>query len=277
MAKSGAVLREVGTTNRTHANDYESAIEKDTALLLKVHTSNYRIVGFHAEVELAELVAIGSKHNIPVMEDLGSGALVDLASYGLPKEPVVAERIAVGADVVTFSGDKLLGGPQAGLIVGRRSVIAKIALNPLHRALRCSKLTLAALEATLRLYQQSPDVATRIPALRMFTRPLSDIETVGREAVRLLQAALGPGVRLSVEDSTAQIGSGALPTEEIPTKVIAVEQEGMSAERVAERFRRARPPIIGRVQNDRFLLDLRTISNPADLVPQDPPTGRRRP
>jgi L-seryl-tRNA(Ser) seleniumtransferase len=268
MAKSGAVLREVGTTNRTHPKDYESAIATDTALLLKVHTSNYRIVGFHAEVGLPELVAIGRKHDIPVMEDLGSGALVDLASYGLPKEPVVAERIAAGADVVTFSGDKLLGGPQAGLIVGRRSLVAQIAQNPLHRALRCSKLTLAALEATLRLYQQSPDVATSIPALRMFTRPVSEIETIGRDVVRLLQPVLGPGVRLSLEDSTAQIGSGALPTEEIPTRVIAVEQDGTSAERMAERFRRARPPIIGRIQNGRFLLDLRTIFNPGDLVPQ---------
>jgi len=268
MAKSGAVLREVGTTNRTHPNDYETAIDKDTALLLKVHTSNYQIIGFRAEVALPELVAIGRKHDIPVMEDLGSGALVDLASYGLPKEPVVAERIATGVDVVTFSGDKLLGGPQAGLIVGRRSLIAQIAQNPLHRALRCGKLTLAALDATLRLYQQSPDVATRIPALRMFTRPLNEIEAVGREVVRLLQPVVGPGVRLSIEDSTAQIGSGALPTEEISTMVIAVEQEGMSAQRIAERFRRARPPIIGRIQNDRFLLDLRTIFNPADLVPQ---------
>ena len=274
MAKSGAVLREVGTTNRTHPSDYETAIGTDTALLLKVHRSNYRIVGFHAEVPLPELIAIGRKHDVPVMEDLGSGALVDLASYGLPKEPVVAERIAVGADLVTFSGDKLLGGPQAGLIVGRRSWITQIAQNPLHRALRCSKLTLAALEATLRLYQQSPDVATRIPALRMFTRPLSEIETVGREAVRLLQPVLGPGVRLSMEDSTAQIGSGALPTAEIPTRIIVVEQDGMSAARIAERFRRAQPPIIGRIQNDRFLLDLRTIFNPADLVPQAGRTGR---
>jgi L-seryl-tRNA(Ser) seleniumtransferase len=268
MAKSGAVLREVGTTNRTHPNDFEDAIGKDTALLLRVHTSNYRIVGFHAEVALSDLVAIGRKHEIPVMEDLGSGALLDLAAYGLPREPVVSERIAGGADLVTFSGDKVLGGPQAGLIVGRRSMIERIARNPLHRALRCSKLTLAALEATLRLYQQSPDAAARIPALRMFTRPLAEIEATGREVLRLLAPVLGPDVRLSLEDSTAQIGSGALPADEIPTKVIAVEQQGMSAERTAERFRRARPPIIGRVQNDRFLLDLRTIFNPADLIPQ---------
>jgi L-seryl-tRNA(Ser) seleniumtransferase len=268
MAKSGAVLREIGTTNRTHPTDYEAAIAEQTALLLKVHTSNYRIVGFQADVSLPELVAIGRRHHVPVMEDLGSGALVDLAAYGLPREPVVAERIALGADIVTFSGDKILGGPQAGVILGRRTLIAQMARNPLHRALRCSKLTLAALEATLRLYRQSPDVTASIPALRMFTRPLGDIEATGREAVRLLQPALGVRVRLSLEDSTAQVGSGALPTEEIPTKVIAVEEDGTSAARIAERFRRARPPIIGRISHGRFLLDLRTIFNPADLVPR---------
>jgi L-seryl-tRNA(Ser) seleniumtransferase len=268
MAKSGALLREIGTTNRTHAGDYEAAIEGDTALLLKVHTSNYRIVGFHADVPLPELVAIGRPRQIPVMEDLGSGALVDLAQYGLPREPVVSERIALGADVVTFSGDKVLGGPQAGLILGRRTLIDQMTKNPLHRALRCDKLTLAALEATLRLYQQSADVSTAIPTLRMFTRPLREIETMGVEVLRLMRPTLGPEVRLSLEDSTAQIGSGALPTEELCTKVIALEQDGVSAEWIAERFRRASPPIIGRIHNDRFLLDLRTIFNPADLVPQ---------
>ena len=267
MAKSGAVLREVGTTNRTHPGDYEAAICENTALLLKVHTSNYRIVGFHAEVELPDLIAIGRKHNIPVMEDLGSGALVDLSRYGLPKEPVASERISLGADVVTFSGDKLLGGPQAGLILGRQRLISQITSNPLHRALRCGKLTFAALEATLRLYQQSPRVAESIPVLRVLTRSLTEIEIVGREVLRLLPQALGPDVQLSLEDSTSQIGSGALPIEEIRTKVIALEQPGTPPALLAERFRRARPPIIGRVQHGRFLLDLRVITNPADLIP----------
>lgn len=269
MAKSGAVLREIGTTNRTHPDDYDKAIGGKTALLLKVHTSNYRIVGFHAEVGLTDLVAIGRKHEIPVMEDLGSGALIDLSRHGLPKEPVVAERISAGADIVTFSGDKVLGGPQAGLIVGRKAWVSQIGRNPLHRALRCGKLTLAALEATLRLYQQSPDVIAKIPALRAFTRPLKDIERMGERLLPAMQQALGPEFRLSLEDSTSQIGSGALPTEEIPTKVIAVEHDGTSAERMAERFRRARPPIIGRIQDDRFLLDLRAIFNPEDLIPKD--------
>ncbi len=163
MAKSGAILREVGATNRTHPADYENAINENTALLLKVHTSNYKVVGFTAEVTLEQMVAIGKKHNLPVMEDLGSGALIDLSQYGLSKEPLVGERIAAGADVVTFSGDKILGGPQAGLMVGKKELIGKMNKNHLQRALRCGKLTLAALEATLRRYRQSPNIVEEIP------------------------------------------------------------------------------------------------------------------
>jgi L-seryl-tRNA(Ser) seleniumtransferase len=267
MAKSGAILREVGTTNRTHPEDYEQAIGDNTALLLKVHTSNYRVVGFSSDVELAELVAIGKRHNLPVMEDLGSGALVDLSQHGLPKEPVVGERVAAGADVVTFSGDKVLGGPQAGLIVGRKHWIDRIAKNPLHRAVRCDKLTIAALEATLRLYQQSPGVVSEIPALKAFTRPLPDIESMGERVLPLLRSALGTGFHLSLEQSTSQIGSGALPTEEIPTKVIVVRHDRLGADAIAGKFRSAHPPIIGRIKDDRFLLDLRTVFNPDDLIP----------
>jgi len=267
MVKSGAVLKEVGTTNRTHPEDYERAIGDETALLLKVHASNYRIVGFSSEVTLAELVAIGKIHSIPVMEDLGSGAFVDLSQYGLPKEPLVAERISLGADLVTFSGDKVLGGPQAGLVVGKKTWVHQIAKNPLHRALRCGKLTIAALEATLRLYQRSANIVEEIPTLKAFTRPLKDIEDMGRRLLPALQHALGTEFRLSLENSTSQIGSGALPTEEIPTKIIAIQREGMSAGRIAERFRHARPPIIGRIKGDRFLLDLRTVFDPEDLIP----------
>jgi L-seryl-tRNA(Ser) seleniumtransferase len=267
MEKSGAVLREVGTTNRTHADDYERAINDRTALLLKVHTSNYRIVGFSSDVDLATLVAIGKRHGLPVMEDLGSGALVDLSRYGLPREPVVAERVAAGADVVTFSGDKVLGGPQAGLLVGRKQLIAEIGGNPLHRALRCGKLTIAALEATLRLYRESPDLTTDIPALRAFTRPVDELEAAGQAVQPLLQAALGDQFRVSLEDATSQIGSGALPTEEIPTKVLAVHHHTEGADWIAERFRAATPPIIGRIKDGAFLLDLRTIDNPNDLIP----------
>jgi L-seryl-tRNA(Ser) seleniumtransferase len=267
MARSGAVLKEVGTTNRTHVADYEHAITDRTALLLKVHTSNYRVVGFVAEVGLADLVVIGRQRGIPVMEDLGSGALVDLSRYNLPKEPVVAERIALGADLVTFSGDKLLGGPQAGLVVGRTALVKQMAANPLHRALRCGKLTVAALEATLRLYRESACIAHAIPTLRLFTRPLSDIENIAQRALPALASALGTGFRVSVQDSTSQIGSGALPTEEIPTKVIAIEHDFMGPHRIAGRFRQARPPIIGRIADDKFLLDARTIFDPLDLVP----------
>jgi L-seryl-tRNA(Ser) seleniumtransferase len=267
MARSGAILKEVGTTNRTHVSDYENAITDRTALLLKVHTSNYRVVGFVADVGLAELVAIGGRRGIPVMEDLGSGALVDLSRYNLPKEPVVAERIALGADLVTFSGDKVLGGPQAGVVVGRTALVKQMAANPLHRAVRCGKLTIAALEATLRLYRESACIAHVIPTLRMFTRPLADIENVAQRALPALASALGAGFRVSVQDSTSQIGSGALPTEEIPTKVIAIEHDFMGPHRIAGRFRQARPPIIGRIADDKFLLDARTIFDPLDLVP----------
>jgi len=267
MAKSGAILKEVGSTNRTHPEDYEKAIGKKTALLLKVHTSNYKIVGFSSEVSLAQLVAIGKKHKIPVMEDLGSGALIDLSQHGLPKEPVVAERVGLGADVVTFSGDKVLGGPQAGLIVGKKAWISRMNKNPLKRALRCGKLTLGAMEATLRLYQQSANLSEEIPTLKAFTRPLKEIEDMGARLLPVLQKKLGQGFRLSLEDSASQIGSGALPTEEIPTKVIAIGHNGMGAERIAQRFRAANPPILGRIKEDRFLLDLRAIFDPEDLIP----------
>ncbi len=267
MAKSGAILKEVGSTNRTHPEDYEKAIGKKTALLLKVHTSNYKIVGFSSEVDLDRLVAIGKKHKIPVMEDLGSGAFIDLGRYGLPKEPVVAERIRLGADVVTFSGDKILGGPQAGLAVGKKSWISRMNKNPLQRALRCGKLTLGALEATLRIYQQSADIAADIPTLRAFTRTLPELDEMAERLLPRLQKALGEGYRLSLESSTSQIGSGALPTEEIPTRVIAVEHHGTGAERLAQKFRRASPPILGRIKDDRFLLDLRAVFDPDDLIP----------
>ena len=268
MAKSGAVLREVGATNRTHPADYENAINEKTALLLKVHTSNYKVVGFTAEVTLEQLVAIGKKYNLPVMEDLGSGAFIDLSKYGLPKEPIVAERIQAGASVVTFSGDKILGGPQAGLIVGKKDLIGKMNKNHLQRALRCGKLTLAALEATLRRYRQSPNIIEEIPTLRAFTRPLDEIRATGEQLLPTLQAVLGNEFEIRLEDSTAQIGSGALPTEELPTVIVSIEHKKLSANTIAQKFRAAHPPIIGRINDDRFLLDLRTIFDANDLVPK---------
>jgi L-seryl-tRNA(Ser) seleniumtransferase len=201
------------------------------------------------------------------MEDLGSGALLDLSRHGLPKEPLVAERVALGADIVTFSGDKILGGPQAGLVVGKKDLVKRMGKNPLHRALRCGKLTLAALEATLRLYLQSAAVLEAIPTLKAFTRSLEDIEATGRRVLPELQKTLDGDFRVSLEDSTAQIGSGALPTEEIATKVIAIESKNLGAEKIAEKFRRADPPIIGRIKDGRFLLDLRAIFDSNDLIP----------
>jgi L-seryl-tRNA(Ser) seleniumtransferase len=268
MAKSGAILREVGATNRTHPADYENAINENTALLLKVHTSNYKVVGFTAEVTLEQLVAIGKKHNLPVMEDLGSGALIDLSKYGLPKEPIVAERIQAGADVVTFSGDKILGGPQAGLMVGKKDLIGKINKNHLQRALRCGKLTLAALEATLRRYRQSPNIVEEIPTLRAFTRSVEEVRAMGQSLLAKLESTLGKEFHLALQDSTSQIGSGAMPTEELPTVVITVENAKLSANAIAKRFRQASPPIIGRIQDDKFLLDLRTTFDINDLIPK---------
>ncbi len=268
MAKSGAVLREVGATNRTHPADYENAINEKTALLLKVHTSNYKVVGFTAEVTLEELVAIGKKHNLPVMEDLGSGAFIDLSRYGLPKEPIVAERIQAGASFVTFSGDKVLGGPQAGLVVGKKDLIGRMNKNHLQRALRCGKLTLAALEATLRRYRQSPNIVEEIPTLRAFTRSIEEIRETGERVLPKLQTALGAEFQIKLEDSTAQIGSGALPTEELPTVVVSIAHPKLSANKIVQKFRTADPPIIGRINEDRFLLDLRCIFDANDLIPR---------
>jgi L-seryl-tRNA(Ser) seleniumtransferase len=266
MALSGARLREVGTTNRTHAEDYARAIGADTGLLVKAHTSNYRIVGFTASVELAELVAIGRAAAVPVLEDLGSGALVDLSAYGLPSEPVVRDHIAAGADVVTFSGDKLLGGPQAGIVVGRAELIARLADHPLRRALRPDKLTLAALAATLRLYREAPDLRESLPVLRWLTRPLGDMEAVGRATADRLAARLGAGHVVTLVRSEAQAGSGALPVTPLESRALAVEHPEHSPEEIAARFRAARPPVLGRIHEGRFLLDLRGIFDPADLL-----------
>ena len=268
MGKSGVCLREVGTTNRTHVQDYAEAITAQTGVLLKVHPSNYRIIGFTSAVDLEELVALGRTHHVPVMEDLGAGALIDLSLYGLPKEPVVAERVAKGADVVTFSGDKLLGGPQAGLIVGRKEGITRIKQNPLKRALRPGKLTLAALSATLRLYRRSPELVAELPTLRWLTRPRAEMDAIAAQALPLLQARLGEGCSLTVEDGKAQIGSGTLPEEELSSRVIAIRHARLSGEKIAARFRASNPPILGRIHEDAFLLDLRGIFAAEDLVPQ---------
>jgi L-seryl-tRNA(Ser) seleniumtransferase len=261
MAKSGATIREVGTTNRTHPRDYADAIGPQTALLLKVHPSNYRVVGFTSEVTLEDLVEIGRERQIDVMEDLGAGALIDLTEYGIPREPIVRERIAAGAAVVTFSGDKLLGGPQAGVIVGRRAAIERIRRNPLKRALRCDKLTLAALSATMRLYLRSGDLAHELPTLRMLGRRASEIAAIAPRAREIVAERLGAGYLVEIVDAASQVGSGAMPVEELKSVALRVTHPEKSANAIAAMFRRAR--IIGRVADDSFQLDLRTIEDPA--------------
>jgi L-seryl-tRNA(Ser) seleniumtransferase len=268
MRKSGVTLREVGTTNRTWLSDYAEAITPQTGVLLKVHPSNYRIIGFSSAVELTELVALGRERQIPVMEDLGAGALIDLSAYGLPKEPVVAERVAMGADVITFSGDKLLGGPQAGIIVGRKEYIARIKKNPFKRALRVGKLTLAALSATLRLYRRDPDLLSTLPTLRWLTRSQEEMDTLATQIVPLLGQRLGDEFVITVENAKAQIGSGALPEEDIPSRAIAIRNAKLSPEKIAVRFRSSDPPILGRIHDGAFLLDLRGIFAAEALVPK---------
>ncbi len=279
MERSGARLREVGTTNRTHPADYATAIGPDTAMLLKVHPSNYRIVGFTAEVSLAELVQIGNAHNLPVMEDLGSGALIDMALYGLPREPRVTDRIAAGAGLVTFSGDKLLGGPQAGLIVGRRDLVERLKANPLRRALRCDKLTLAALAATLRLYLRSADLTAELPTLRFLRRTPAELQSAATRAREILAERLGAEFTIEVMVSASEIGSGALPAAELESRALRITHREHSPDSIAALFRHARPPVIGRITDGAFQLDLRTVEDPAALAvtfPQRGPTPKSR-
>ncbi len=266
MAQSGARLREVGTTNRTHPGDFAAAIGPDTALLMKVHPSNYRVVGFTSEVTLAELAAIGRERGVEVIEDLGSGALIDLAAFGLPREPLVAESIAAGARLVTFSGDKLLGGPQAGVIVGRRELVERLKSHPLKRALRCDKLTLAALSATLRIYLRSRAIAEALPTLRLLTRTVDELDKIAVEARAIIAGRLGPGFAVEVVPSTSEIGSGSLPTHELPSRALTIMHPALSPDAIAARFRRARPPVIGRINDGVFQLDMRTVSEPAMLA-----------
>lgn len=261
MTRAGARLREVGTTNRTHPRDFEGAIGPDTALLMKVHPSNYRIVGFTSDVPLDELVRIGREQGIDVVEDLGAGALVDLARYGLPHEPVVADRIAAGAAIVTFSGDKLLGGPQSGLVVGQRNLIAKLKTNPLRRALRCDKLTLAALEATLRIYLRSADIAEEIPTLRLMRRKPAELRAIAERARAIILERLGAEFTVEVTDAASRAGSGSLPDAALESVGVRITHARISPGAIAARFRGAR--IIGRVADDSFILDMRTIEDPA--------------
>jgi L-seryl-tRNA(Ser) seleniumtransferase len=261
MRSSGALLHEVGTTNKTHLTDYRNAINERSALLLKVHTSNYRIVGFTESVPREALVKLGKACQLPVMEDLGSGNLVDLAAYGLEQEPTVSEAIQAGVDVVTFSGDKLLGGPQAGILVGKQRYMEVLKRHPLNRALRIDKMTLAALEATLRHYLD-PDVAVRaIPTLQMITAPVQDVNRRARRLLRQLTGAIGDDWTVSVQADVSEVGAGALPLAKIPTRVVSVRSGHLSATQIERRFRGQNPAVLGRIQQDTFLLDVRMVQD----------------
>jgi L-seryl-tRNA(Ser) seleniumtransferase len=261
MARSGAKLMEVGTTNRTHLKDYEGAIRDDTALLLKVHTSNYSIVGFTADVALKDLVALGAKYHLPVMKDLGSGSFVDFSQYGTIKEPTVQETVATGADVVTFSGDKMLGGPQAGIIVGKKDILERIKKNPINRALRIDKMTLAALEATLHLYRDETKAVAAIPTLSMLTMPAKLISARARGLGNRLKKLSSKRLEAVVVESSSRVGGGALPLQELPTRCVAIKIEGLSANEIERIMRKSNPPIIGRIENDLFVMDMRTVQD----------------
>ena len=260
MAASGAVLREVGTTNRTHLRDYAEAINENTGLLLKVHPSNYKILGFTSTPSMEELTELGAQHGIPTMEDLGSGALIDMTTYGLPHEPLVGDRIASGVDIVTFSGDKLLGGPQAGIIVGKADWIEKMRKNPMMRALRVDKLIIAGLSATLQLYlTEDAAITERFPMLNRYTRSIEALHTLATELKAQLEIIFGEKVDIQVSETYGQIGSGALPVETLPSIALVLETSESSAEMLAAQFRNATIPVIGRIKDGLFWLDLRTV------------------
>ncbi len=266
MARGGALLREVGTTNCTRRADYEGAINEQTRALLRVHTSNYTIAGFHAEVSAAETAAIAHAHNLPLLEDLGSGSLLDFAPYGLPGEPTVRGVLEAGADVVTFSGDKVLGGPQAGIIAGKARYIEPMLRNQLLRALRCDKLTLAALEATLRLYLDPDKALARIPTLRMMTMPPRELAARAARLRRSLRARLPRELAgVTLRPGVSRVGGGSFPERDLPTTLVAVAPLLISPDTLRARLLDAELPLVGRVEADAFLLDPRTLSD-ADMA-----------
>jgi len=267
MARAGAKLVEVGTTNRTHLKDYARAIHAETGIVLKVHTSNYRIHGFTAAVPSHGLVALTREWGVVLGEDLGSGTLVDLARWGLAHEPTVAEVVASGVDLVTFSGDKLLGGPQAGFIVGRKDLIAQINRNPLKRALRVDKIRLACLEATLGLYRDPDRLAETLPTLRLLARPLAEIEAVVARLLPVVAKSLGEAFTVEPASCRSQIGSGALPVETIPSAGLAIAtRSGASPAGLAAAFRRLPVPVIGRIEKNALILDFRCLEDEAGFI-----------
>lgn len=258
MEQSGALLREVGSTNKTHLFDYERAIGVETGALLKVHTSNYRILGFTEEVALKDLVELSKKHCIPVIEDIGSGTLIDFSKYGLVKEPTIQESVDAGADIITFSGDKLLGGPQAGIIVGKKKYIELMKKNPLTRALRVDKMTLAALEATLKIYLDENAAVKRIPTLHMITMSIEEIEEKARGLNDLLKQHKLP-CSIVLAQGFSQVGGGSMPLVELPTWVIRLKPNDISINEFEKKLREYETPIITRIQDEQLILDVRTV------------------
>jgi L-seryl-tRNA(Ser) seleniumtransferase len=261
MKKSGAKMVEVGTTNKTHIEDYEEVIGPDTALILKAHKSNFQILGFAEEVEISRLSELGKKYGLPVMEDLGSGCLVDLSGYGLKKEPTVQEVLAAGADLVTFSGDKLLGGPQAGIILGRQDLVEAIKRNQLNRALRIDKLTLLALEQTLKIYRDERLALKEIPTLRMICQPYSGLKKKAGRLRRMIGNLESGNFDVDLADGNSMVGGGALPLTDLPTRLLSLIPKRLSARSMDEWLQSYDPPIIVRVDQDKVVLDVRTIQD----------------
>ncbi|OIQ52013.1 L-seryl-tRNA(Sec) selenium transferase [Pseudodesulfovibrio hydrargyri] len=261
MAKSGAILREVGATNRTHVHDYENAIGDETGALMRVHTSNFRVVGFTKEVSLAEMRVLGDRYNLPVIEDLGSGSLYSLEGEGLLGEPTVQQVVAQGADVVSFSGDKVLGGPQAGVIVGRREYIDRIKKNPINRAVRIDKMTLAALEATLRLYLDMGEARRRIPTLNMITASPEALKSKARRLAEAVREALGEQASVGMKKGVSRVGGGAFPEYDLPGTMVTVAVGGLAVEDLRDALLDTDPPLVARIEDDEFLLDPRTLGS----------------
>jgi len=257
MKSSSAILREVGTTNRTYIKDYRNAINDNTALLMRIHTSNYRIEGSIASPDIKEIVSLGNEKNIPVIEDLGSGAIVDMSKYGLPAEPTVKDSIKSGVDVVMFSGDKLLGGPQAGIIVGKQEFINSIRNNPLMRCVRVGKMTISALEATLRMYLNGME--KNIPSIAYLTRPIGEILKIAELISAKLETILDGIAKASVEEGSSQVGSGSLPVESIKSWYVVLQPINTSVDDLARLFRSGEVSVIGRIRDDKFIMDMRTI------------------